>query len=186
MKNKLLILDKDGTLVKPASGGKWVTSPEDQELLPGVAEAIARYCADGWGLAIASNQGGVAAGHKTLDDCIKELQYAMKISGIQLAIAAHTFEKDCGEAIVVHGQEESHFFTIADGKHRYRKPEPGMICRLVEEYPSAASILQWHKENCLMVGDRPEDEGAAIAAGVRFMWADEWRANSGELVQVST
>ena len=30
-------------------------------------------------------------------------------------------------------------------------------------------------EQILYVGDRPEDEQAAKAAGVDFMWADEWR-----------
>ena len=55
---KLLVLDKDGTLTRPKSGNTFVQNPEDQELIEGVAEAIARYVADGWTLAIASNQGG--------------------------------------------------------------------------------------------------------------------------------
>jgi D-glycero-D-manno-heptose 1,7-bisphosphate phosphatase len=55
---KLLVLDKDGTLVHPKSGNTFVQHPEDQELIEGVAEAIARYVADGWTIAIASNQGG--------------------------------------------------------------------------------------------------------------------------------
>lgn len=40
--SKLLILDKDGTLVTPASGKKFVHHPEDQVVLPGVHEAIAQ------------------------------------------------------------------------------------------------------------------------------------------------
>lgn len=55
---KLLILDKDGTLVCPKSGNTFVQNPEDQMLLPGVQEIIARYAADGWMMAIVSNQGG--------------------------------------------------------------------------------------------------------------------------------
>lgn len=55
---KLLVLDKDGTLVRPKSGNTFVQHPEDQEMIEGVAEAIARYIADGWTIAIASNQGG--------------------------------------------------------------------------------------------------------------------------------
>lgn len=58
MKQKLLVLDKDGTIVRPKSGNTFVQHPEDQELIEGVAEAIARYIADGWTIAIASNQGG--------------------------------------------------------------------------------------------------------------------------------
>ena len=37
---KLLILDKDGTLVRPKSGGRFVQSPDDQELIPGVVEVL--------------------------------------------------------------------------------------------------------------------------------------------------
>ena len=29
---------------------------------------------------------------------------------------------------------------------------------------------------CWMVGDRPEDEKAAVAAGINFIAADVWRA----------
>lgn len=55
---KLCVLDKDGTLIRPASGAKFPQTPTDQELLPGVKEAIDRMRADGWTFAIASNQGG--------------------------------------------------------------------------------------------------------------------------------
>ena len=39
---KLLVLDKDGTIVRPKSGHTFIQSPEDQVLIEGVAEAIAR------------------------------------------------------------------------------------------------------------------------------------------------
>ncbi len=31
------------------------------------------------------------------------------------------------------------------------------------------------RDETWMIGDRPEDEQAATAAGVNFMWADIWR-----------
>ena len=55
---KLAVIDKDGTLTTSVSGAKFPQSPTDQKLLPGVKEAIDRLRADGWTLAIASNQGG--------------------------------------------------------------------------------------------------------------------------------
>jgi histidinol phosphatase-like enzyme len=55
---KLLVLDKDGTLTRTKSGHIFVQHPEDQVLIDGVADAIAAYAADGWTMAIASNQGG--------------------------------------------------------------------------------------------------------------------------------
>ncbi|HMA77901.1 MAG TPA: HAD family hydrolase, partial [Candidatus Paceibacterota bacterium] len=62
---KLAIFDKDGTLTTPASDAEFVQHPEDQILLPGVSEGVAAMAADGWTIAIASNQGGVAAGYKS-------------------------------------------------------------------------------------------------------------------------
>lgn len=58
MINKLIIFDKDGTLTRPRSGAKFPQHPEDQELYPGVKDAIDRLRVEGWSMAIASNQGG--------------------------------------------------------------------------------------------------------------------------------
>ncbi|MBC7971785.1 MAG: hypothetical protein H7Z11_16945, partial [Verrucomicrobia bacterium] len=58
---KLAILDKDGTITASASGATFTKHPEDQELLSGVKEAVARLVADGYTLVIASNQGGCDA-----------------------------------------------------------------------------------------------------------------------------
>jgi len=51
----------------------------------------------------------------------------------------------------------------------FRKPLPGMLNFAKNYYGVPDQIL--------MVGDRPEDEQAAIAANVPFMWADTWRKN---------
>ena len=91
---KLLVLDKDGTLTRTKSGHTFVQHPEDQVLIDGVVEAIAAYTADGWTMAIASNQGGVAAGHKTLEEAIAEMQYAMELTGINIAAIAHSKEEN--------------------------------------------------------------------------------------------
>lgn len=69
---KLAILDKDGTLVLPKSGNTFVQNPTDQILMFGAIEGCQRLIDAGYVLAIASNQGGVASNHKTLDvsDCL--------------------------------------------------------------------------------------------------------------------
>ena len=87
---KLAIFDKDGTLIAPKIGAKFVDHPEDQILLPGVADGIQSLAADGWAIAIASNQGGVAAGHKSLGCAIDEMFFAMRLTGIEFAMAAHS------------------------------------------------------------------------------------------------
>lgn len=50
----------------------------------------------------------------------------------------------------------------------FRKPGAGMII-------AAQAMQMLFVESVVFVGDRPEDEQAAIAAGVSFEWADEWR-----------
>lgn len=39
-------------------------------------------------------------------------------------------------------------------------------------------MMPVNPEKCLMVGDRPEDEGAANAAGCSFAWANDFFAQA--------
>lgn len=55
----------------------------------------------------------------------------------------------------------------ANIEESWRKPNPGMILRAMEDY-------QVQPHECLMVGDRDEDRLAAEAAGVAFVWADKF------------
>lgn len=182
---KLLVLDKDGTLVRPKSGARFVQHPEDQELLPGVAEAIAHYAAEGWTMAIASNQGGVAAGHKTLDDAIAEMRYCLRL--LRNAVPDIRYQHKCPifEALFCPDFQGSYCWSVQWGVKampihecewiprnlhgEFRKPSPGML-----NFFNLRS--RW--SDSLMAGDRPEDEQAARAARVRFMWADQWRLSS--------
>lgn len=40
---KILFLDLDGTVRRPKSEAEFINSPHEQELIPGVAEAILKY-----------------------------------------------------------------------------------------------------------------------------------------------
>ncbi len=162
---KLLLLDKDGTLVKPRSGNEFVQHPEDQELIPGVAEAIERYAADGWAMAIVSNQGGVSAGYKTLDDAIAEMRYCLKLLP---QISTAYFCPDDGKWC--HIVRSGNLHQVSSGQHEcngwnFRKPGDGMIKLASRSFNSSIPNL---------VGDRREDQQAAEAANIPFMWADEW------------
>lgn len=236
---RLLILGKDGTLTKSKSGATFVQHPEDQELLPGVEEAIARYAADGWAMAIASNQGGcmwtktpamscptpgyirhdgeiikveskyssdyktyffqegqaesvffvaktelLEFCYKTVEDAIAEMQYCLKLLP---AIAEGVFCPDDGQTLILCDCLDSLDISNSYGLRAsalsgtFRKPQPGMLNYL--RMTRAASLHEL-KTGCLdavpqwpilYVGDRPEDEAAAQAANVPFMWADVWR-----------
>ncbi len=196
---KLLLLDKDGTLVRPKSGGEFVQHPEDQELLPGVAETIERYAADGWTMAIVSNQGGVSAGYKTLEDAISEMRHCMGLlPQIETAYFCPNGEpkwwhrlarilgystrcvrvpRNAQKEIVYfesHCDEEMVLWTGSQWGRpiSYRKPSGLMpfLAAIESVYPCGT---KW-PDKILMIGDRPEDQQAAEAANIPFMWAHEW------------
>lgn len=157
---RLIIFDKDGTLIgvpSPAEN-RPANTPEEQILLPGVAEKIAAIKAAGAKIAIASNQGGVAWGfisyaqaEALLADC------AAKIGADAWAFCPHD-ERAAGKP----NARSEYAVPCA-----CRKPKPGMIIRLAKRLRAPLSQV-------VFAGDRPEDEQAAQAAGVRFEWADEF------------
>jgi D-glycero-D-manno-heptose 1,7-bisphosphate phosphatase len=178
---KLLLLDKDGTLTHPASGAKFTNLPYDQTPLPGSRKAIERYAAEGWTIAIISNQGGVAAGHKSLESVFMEMEFALGLFPlIQEAYFCpcptdtggnHCWRVwgDCNESRRIrYGKDLPHRIVseLEESLHdTFRKPNAGMLKLAIDIYGA---------ESALMVGDRPEDEAAAHAAGVPFMWAEHW------------
>jgi D-glycero-D-manno-heptose 1,7-bisphosphate phosphatase len=174
---KLLLLDKDGTLVKPASGQRYVQDFNDQELLPGVAAAIDRYVADGWQPAIVSNQGGVEAGHKTLESTIAEMLFCLEFFNGKVSEAYFCpdfsgllcWRVSGVQNIAVHEQWPQYEKFAG----HYRKPNAGMLMLAIAH--NQASYNPIPQVKALMVGDRPEDNAAAIAAGVPFMTAEQWR-----------
>ena len=60
MNNKIIILDRDGTINRDSDD--YIKSPEEWQPLPGALEAIARLSQAGWHLVIASNQSGLGRG----------------------------------------------------------------------------------------------------------------------------
>lgn len=67
---KLLLLDCDGTIREPLSSNPLIQHPRDQKMIKGADKAIAHFHSQGWSICGISNQGGVAAGHKSLEDAI--------------------------------------------------------------------------------------------------------------------
>lgn len=170
---KILLLDKDGTLVVPASGAKFVNIPTDQKPMDGVNNAIDYYLKNDWNLMIISNQGGVAAGHKSLEEAIAEMRFAMDLfPGIEQAYFCPCDPKSEGDHCWYVGNDwemKIDWKISALGySSGFRKPHPGML-----QLAIAGSV-----DEVLYVGDRPEDEQAAAAANVPFMWADQWRVST--------
>ena len=171
---KLAIFDKDGTITTTASGSSFVQHPENQTLLPGVTEGLRRMAADGYAFAIASNQGGIGAGHKTLAATVSEMNFCRNLLG-EIRIPNIFFCPDLegqecyqiasdGDVVPLH---DLNLGSSLAGQN-FRKPGAGMII-------AAQAMQMLFVESVVFVGDHPEDEQAAIAAGVSFEWADEWR-----------
>lgn len=243
---KLLVIDKDLTLIRPSSGATFVQHPEDQVLIEGVAEAIDRYHKAGWAIVIASNQGGcdlsivlgrkVPVGaylvldgqdykitgirkdenmddpmlhfqlnrerdngkryystypdsrevirYKTVEDAIEEMRYYMKLIYPLLSWPQSLYFRGLlcpdfsGETCwaVNSFSEQGNWKAyevsepIRGAKIGYRKPQSGMIKEAIDYLEFSGLKV----EEILFVGDRPEDQQAAEAANVRFLWANEW------------
>lgn len=170
---KLLILDLDGT-VRIKKGGTvgeiesgFISSPDDQEIIPGAMSAIKKYHSEGWVIVGCSNQGGVAAGHKTLDSCFEEQKYTIKlVPMIDKIYFCPDYE---GNKLGVVNQVKQRIYTPKINEGSYRRPNPGMIWFAMDYYSFTPSI-----DEVLMIGDRDTDEQCAIAANIPFQWAKDW------------
>ncbi len=166
---KILFLDLDGTVRRTKSGATFINDPYDQELIPGVQEAIARY--HDWKIIGITNQGGVLAGKKSLENCFEEQRQTLMLVPQMWMIL---FCTDNGDTMFRLSQRmlELHGMPIIFNRSKYfgnfRKPNPGMI-------NFALKYSREKPEQILMVGDRPEDQQCAANANIPFMWAEDWR-----------
>lgn len=172
---KILFLDLDGTVRQTKSGATFITDPYDQELIPGVVDALENY--KDWTIIGITNQGGVAAGFKTLENCILEQQQTLT-----LITKLHSiyFCPDNGDTIGIVERSRNGMFTSYQDGHSgvyasFRKPDCGMIIYACGgKFTCDVAIKDLYSE-CLMVGDRPEDQQCAANAKIPFMWAEDWR-----------
>lgn len=173
---KLLLVDLDNTIRSPLSGAKFISHPKDQRILPGADKAIAHYHAKGWIIVGITNQGGVAAGFKQLEDAIKEQEYTLQLfPQIRCILFCPDFDGLRCWAVTpdMHGlkpvpcHEES---WARNYLGTFRKPGPGMLKLGIDLYKGKdLNPTVWY------IGDRSEDEGAAAAASVNYLDAAIWR-----------
>lgn len=171
---KLLLVDCDGTIRETASGEQFISHPLDQRIIPGADKALAHYHNEGWIIMGITNQGGVAAGHKSLEDALAEQKYTLKLlPTIESILFCPDFEGNVLHRVT---KGKTQDYKRADFPHpniqgelypSFRKPGSGMILFAID-------CLSSYPDSVLVVGDRPEDDGAAAAANVNFVWADEW------------
>lgn len=178
---KLLILDKDNTVTTSKSGEKFVQHPADQVLLPGVASALENYSKAGWLVFLASNQGRIAAGHKTIEDAAAEMKYAIELTNHKIdgGYFCPDFEGQTAYCIEKFEDDAHEIKGHQDLRGCYRKPQDGMLqlcIRYAQSFLNTPHDTDSGQLITVFVGDQPEDEQAAIAADVKFFWANEWRS----------
>lgn len=142
MKRKAFFLDRDGTLNVEMH---YLHKAEETFLIPGAAEAVKAIHAAGYLAVVITNQAGIAKGYyedKAVFEVYEELQRQIK--------------EENGESLDAlyycpHGKDDN---------CSCRKPLPGMLLKAAED-------LDIDLSQSYMIGDRPVDVNAGLAAKVK-------------------
>jgi D-glycero-D-manno-heptose 1,7-bisphosphate phosphatase len=170
MSNKIIFFDLDGTLRQTKSGKTFINEPDDQQPIEGTQKALSYYQDKGFICIGVTNQGGVAAGHKSLESAIEEQRITLELFP---ELSEIFFCPNWGESCyqLSRGNQPLEFSAPLSGdgtKISCRKPGHGMI--------TVAAQSMTDLNDCWMIGDRPEDQQCAEAAGVKFVWASVMHA----------
>jgi D-glycero-D-manno-heptose 1,7-bisphosphate phosphatase len=137
-------LDRDGVINRKPPEGQYITSWEEMQILPGVAEAISLLRGAGFCVIVASNQRCVAKGLLT----VLELDSIHQHLRQELAAA---------------GAEITEIYYCPHEKHPpcdCRKPAPGMLLEAARTHEISLTA-SW------MIGDSDSDVQAGRSAGCR-------------------
>ena len=146
MKRPAVFLDRDGVINKAiVRNGQPFSpaTPDELDLLPGVAEACDLLKASGFQLIVVTNQPEVGRGtidRKDVERMNQEITESLPIDRIEVCY-------DC------------------DDSSEFRKPNPGMLKR-------AARELDLDLDRSFMVGDRWRDVDCGHAAGCQTVFID--------------
>lgn len=162
----VLYLDLDGTVRQHKDDpDRFVNGPDDVAVYPEAVTLMKRWKDHGGRIIGVSNQGGIALGYITLEQCAETMLRTNHLTG----------------GLFDHIAWCQHYPSVKDSEMARcwcRKPAPGLIIE------AALSVRAQHPDEmypphlALLVGDRPEDRGAAAAANIDFMDAAEWRAHA--------
>lgn len=159
----VLYLDIDGTVRHGYDElGRFVNGPEDVVVFPEAVERMREWKNSGGRIIGVTNQGGIALGHMNFYRCDAALNETNRQTGWLL------------DKIQVCPHHPS-----VSGVCLCRKPSPTMLHWAVGNLQERYGHGDWYM--ALMVGDRPEDEECAEAAGVHFLGAQDWRDGKGLL-----
>lgn len=159
----LLVLDFDGTIRRSKSGHEFIQGHDDVELFPDVEEVLWRYRNKlGFLIGGLTNQGGIAFGYKTPLEAKRENERTEAL-----------FQKNPFQLVVMATNHMEGIISPYFLPSLMRKPSYGGLA-LMEAlaYSQLAVAIDWGRS--IMVGDRDEDRQCAVAAGIKFIHADEF------------
>lgn len=167
----MILLDVDGTLTRPKSGGEFGQYSRDHIAIP--ESLIAMQAAKDAGvtsLVGITNQGGVASGHKSFEDCVAEQEFKLSLLPLLECVffCPDYAGMECWSVRRGLGAFPLHNCRSArPWRGTFRKPGAGML-------RVALGMRDQAPATSLMVGDRAEDEAAALAAGTKFLTPEQW------------
>lgn len=141
---RAVFLDRDGVINKKAPNGRYITSWQEFEFLPGVAEAIRRLNQHGFKVIVVSNQRGIARGMMSEEELLE----------IHRRMLAE-LERSAARIDAIY------YCPHDQGECRCRKPEVGLFRAAEGDFPGIA----W--EESFLIGDSWEDMEASRRLGCK-------------------
>jgi len=142
MKQKLIILDRDGVINEDSDA--YIKSPGEFIPIPGSLSAIARLNQAGYTVVVATNQSGIGRGYydvatlQAIHDKLSRLLLAQGGHIDEIVFCPHRPEDNCA----------------------CRKPKPGMLKQLLSNYKLPA-------DSAISIGDSLRDLQAAAELGIK-------------------
>lgn len=143
MSVRLVLLDRDGTLIRaPARGRRYIEGPDEVELAPSAGAAVRLLNGRGIPVAVVTNQRAVARGI---------------VSGVTLA----SIHRRVDELLAEEGARIDRWFVCPHDVDQCdcRKPQPGLVRQALEHYGVRGT------DSCI-IGDAETDVLAGSAMGL--------------------
>lgn len=164
---KLIIFTRE-SLSTAKTPGLAIQSPKDQQLLPNVAQKLRDHRLRSWKMAIIQSRRSMivndSAGEiRYIRRTTDEMRFCLELTGIKRGVFC---PDEAGYSLYQVTPDDVYYRSLGCYEcsefARFRLPEPGMLTWFM-----AADRY----DQILLVGREPEDETAAIAAGIGFEYA---------------
>lgn len=147
MKKRAVFLDRDGVINKDRG---YVHKKDDFEFIDGIFELVAAAKHAGYTVVVVTNQSGIGRG------LFSEAQFLDTMAWVNSEFVARDGKLD---AVYFSPFHPEHGIGQYRRESSCRKPLPGMLLKAADE-------LNIDMKNSILIGDKPSDIAAGLAAGV--------------------